>query len=291
MLDDMNDSKISDRIEEAENLASQGKLEQALLLFDEAIAEDDKNPLAYVGKAAVLKATGKYLDAASTLESALQNISEWDVAEADGERFVAFVSMLRVLKAEALLYADESDAAIQELDKADAVRDADAASMVVRANAHAQKKEWEKAGDLLYRAEEWCFLHDDSMLTQVWLTKVHCAQEAGNFLAPPYAAEVYASGNYRHPKGTVDELLTRAGNLRKEGLLYDALRYYDAALELALPNKAHVLFLKGIIFEQLKRFDDAFSIYSDALAASPAPDEEFMIRVRWSNAKALRGAL
>jgi hypothetical protein len=50
-----------------------------------------------------------------------------------------------------------------------------------------------------------------------------------------------------------------------------------------------VLFLKGIIFEQLKRFEDAYSTYADALAANPTEAEEFTIRVRWANAKALRG--
>ncbi len=282
-------SKLSEKIEEAENLAASGKLEEAVALFDEAIAEDPKNPLAFVGKASVIKALGKYQEAADELEKALAILPEWDVAKDDLERFNAFLSMLRVLKAEALLYADKPAEAIVELDKADEIREADAASMVVRANAHAQKKEWEKAGDLLYRAEEWCFLHDDTMLTQVWLTKVHCAQEAGGFFAPPYAAKVYASKNWRMPKGTPDELLERAGNLRKEGLLYDALRYYDACLEAEPEDKAHVLFLKGIVFEQLKRFDEAYETYADALAANPSESEEFTIRVRWANAKALRG--
>lgn len=281
--------KLSDKIEEAENLALAGKLDEAVAKYDEAITEDAKDPLAYVGKASVLKAQSKFRAAADTLESALALLPEWDVAEADAKRFADFCSMLHVLKAEALLYADAPDEAVAELDKADAVRAADAASLVVRANAHAQKKEWEEAGNCLYRAEEWCFLHDDSMLTQVWLTKVHCAQEAGGVFAPPYAAEVYASGNWRMPKGTAEELLERAGNLRKEGLLYDSLRYYDACLAAEPADKAHVLFLKGIVFEQLKRFDDAFSAYADALAANPSSAEEFSIRVRWANAKALRG--
>ncbi|MBO5368052.1 hypothetical protein J6A32_05450, partial [Methanocorpusculum sp.] len=248
---------MPDKIEEAEDLALAGKLDEAVAKYDEAIAEDDKNPLAYVGKASVIKAQGKFGECAEELEKALSILPEWNVAKEDEKRFADFCSMLHVLKAEALLYADNPDAAFAELDKADAVRDADAASLVVRANAHAQKKEWDEAGNCLYRAEEWCFLHDDSMLTQVWLTKVHCAQEAGGIFAPAYAAEVYASGNWRMPKGTAEELLERAGNLRKEGLLYDALRYYDACLAAEPADKAHVLFLKGIVFEQLKRFDDA----------------------------------
>lgn len=281
--------KLPDKIEEAEDLALAGKLDEAVAKYNEAIAEDDKNPLAYVGKASVIKAQGKFGECAEELEKALSILPEWNVAKEDEKRFADFCSMLHVLKAEALLYADNPDAAFAELDKADAVRDADAASLVVRANAHAQKKEWEAAGNCLYRAEEWCFLHDDSMLTQVWLTKVHCAQEAGGIFAPAYAAEVYASGNWRMPKGTAEELLERAGNLRKEGLLYDALRYYDACLAAEPADKAHVLFLKGIVFEQLKRFDDAYSAYADALAANPSEAEEFSIRVRWANARALRG--
>ena len=281
--------KLPDKIEEAEDLALAGKLDEAVAKYNEAIAEDDKNPLAYVGKASVIKAQGKFGECAEELEKALSILPEWNVAKEDEKRFADFCSMLHVLKAEALLYADNPDAAFAELDKADAVRAADAASLVVRANAHAQKKEWEAAGNCLYRAEEWCFLHDDSMLTQVWLTKVHCAQESGGIFAPAYAAEVYASGNWRMPKGTAEELLERAGNLRKEGLLYDALRYYDACLAAEPADKAHVLFLKGIVFEQLKRFDDAYSAYADALAANPSEAEEFSIRVRWANARALRG--
>ena len=281
--------KLPDKIEEAEDLALAGKLDEAVAKYDEAIAEDDKNPLAYVGKASVIKAQGKFGECAEELEKALSILPEWNVAKEDEKRFADFCSMLHVLKAEALLYADNPDAAFAELDKADAVRAADAASLVVRANAHAQKKEWDEAGNCLYRAEEWCFLHDDSMLTQVWLTKVHCAQESGGIFAPAYAAEVYASGNWRMPKGTAEELLERAGNLRKEGLLYDALRYYDACLAAEPADKAHVLFLKGIVFEQLKRFDDAYSAYADALAANPSEAEEFSIRVRWANARALRG--
>ena len=265
-----------------------GKIPEAIAKYDEAIAEDGKNPLPFVGKASLLKATGKFTEAAEELGTALAILPEWQVAKEDEKRYQDFVSMLHVLRAEAYLYADSPAEALADLDAADAAREPDAASMVVRANAYAQMKEWMKAGDLLYRAEEWCFLHEDSMLTQVWLTKVHCAQEAGGVFAPPYAAEVYASGHWRMPKGTAEELLERAGNLRKEGLLYDALRYYDACIAAGPADKAHVLFLRGVIFEQLKRFDDAYSSYSDALAANPSQTEEFAIRVRWANTKALR---
>ena len=280
---------MSDLITEAEDLAITGKIPEAIAKYEEAIAEDATNPLPFVGKASLLKATGKYAEAAEDLGKALAILPEWQVAKEDEKRYHDFVSMLHVLRAEAYLYADSPDEALADLDAADAAREPDAASMVVRANAYAQKQEWMQAGDLLYRAEEWCFLHEDSMLTQVWLTKVHCAQEAGGgIFAPPYAAEIYASGNWRMPKGTADELLERAGNLKKEGLIYDALRYYDACIAAGPENKAHVLFLKGVAFEQLKRFDDAYSLYSDALAANPDASEEFAIRVRWANTKALR---
>ena len=278
-----------DLLAEAEDLALSGKLEEALKRYEEAAADDPYNPLIAVGKSAVLKALGRYDACAQALGDALAGLPSWNVAQEDRERFNKFTAMLHVLRAEAYLYAEDVPHVFEDLDAADAVNGADAASLVVRANAYAQKKEFMKAGDCLYRAEEWCFLHEDSMLTQVWLTKVHCAKEAGGIFAPPYAAEVYANGHWRMPSGTVEELLERAGNLRGIGLMYDALRYYDAALAQATENKAHILFLKGVVLESLKRFSDAFSCYSDALAAEPAAEEEFMIRVRWANAKALRG--
>ena len=278
-----------DVVTEAEELALAGKFDEALKKYDEALADDPYNPLILVGKSAVFKAQGKYAECADELKKALESLSSWQVSKEDTERFNSFSAMLHVLCAEAYLYAEERENVFRELDAADSIREADAASLLVRANAHAQAKEWEKAGDLLYRAEEWCFLHEDSMLTQVWLTKVHCAKEAGGIFAPPYAAEVYAKKTWRMPKGTAEELLERAGNLRKEGLLYDALRYYDACLEANPENRAHVLFLKGVVLEQLKRFDDAFSCYADALSANPDAREEFAIRVRWANTKALRG--
>ncbi len=280
---------MSDLTAEAEDLACRGRFEEACKKYDEAIAEDANDVLAFIGKASVLKATGKYEACAEELVSALKILPGWEVAADDAARYTSFCSMLHVLRAEALLYAGRIDEGAAELDTADAVRPADAASLVVRAQVYAQKKQWKEAGDALYRAEEWCYLHDDSMLTQVWLSKMQFAKEAGGIFAPPYAAEVYASGNWKKPVGTADELALRAENLTAAGLLYDALRYYDACLAAGPENRAHILFLKGVLFERLRRFDDAFSTYADALAAAPAPDEEFMIRVRWSNAKALRG--
>ena len=112
-------SKLPDKIEEAEDLALAGKLDEAVVKYDEAIAEDDKNPLAYVGKASVIKAQGKFSECANELEKALSILPEWNVAKEDEKRFADFKSMLHVLKAEALLYADNPDAAFAELDKAD----------------------------------------------------------------------------------------------------------------------------------------------------------------------------
>lgn len=278
-----------DSIAEAEKLALAGKFDEALKKYNEAATVDPTNPLIAVGKSTVLKAMGKYAECAQELGNALDSLSLWNVAKEDTTRYNQFTSMLHVLRAEAYLYAQDLPQVFQELDKADVVSGPDAASMVVRASAHAQKKEWDEAGNLLYRAEEWCFLHEDSMLTQIWQSKVQYAKDAGGILAPPYAAEVYKNGHWRMPKGTVDELQERAGNLRNAGLLYDALRYYDAALAVTTENKAHFLFLKGVVYEQLKLFNDAFGCYSDALATNPTQDEEFMIRVRWANTKALRG--
>ena len=285
----MPEADTPDVISEAEEFAASGKYAEALEKYDAALENDPYNPIAAVGKASVLKVTGKYTEAADALGAALAGLPSWKVAKEDAERYNAFSSMLHVLRAEAYLYAEQRDKVFEELDAADKIREADAASLLVRANAHAQAKEWDAAGDLLYRAEEWCFLHEDSMLTQVWLTKVHCAKEAGGIFAPPYAAEVYAKKTWRKPSGSAEELLERAENLRKEGLLYDALRYYDACLAAEPENKAHVLFLKGIVFELLKRFSDAFGCYADALSAGPEKEEEFAIHVRWANAKALKG--
>jgi len=242
---------LSDLITEAEDLAMAGKIPEAIEKYEEAIKEDPKNPLPFVGKASLEKATGKYDDAILDLGKALDILPEWRVAKEDEKRYKDFVSMLHVLRAEASLYADKPDDAIADLDAADVAREPDAASMVVRANALAQKKEWMVAGDLLYRAEEWCFLHEDSMLTQVWLTKIHCAKECGGVFVPPYAAKVYESGNWRMPKGTADELVERAGNLRKEGLLFDALRYYDAALEAEPNDRERVLSLRDLVISDI----------------------------------------
>ncbi len=277
---------MSDFIETAEELALSGKFEEALGKYDEAIGEEPSDPLTYVGKASVLKALGRYDECITCMETAIQIIPEWKGT--DPERIPAFTSMLLVLKAEAQLYAEKPNEALVTVNEADEIRTADAASLVVRAQAYALLKNNEEAGNSLYRAEEWCFLHDDAMLTQIWLSKVHLAKEAGKPFAPSYAAEVYKSGNWRTPVGTAEELFERGNNLRGEGLLYDALRYYDACLAAEPKNKALVLFFKGIIFEQLKNFGEAYCMYSDALAAEPAPEDEMKIRVRWANAKSRR---
>ncbi len=278
--------KLSDFIEKAEELALSGKFEEALAKYGEAIGEDPADPLTYVGKASILKALGRYAECADCMDTAIRILPEWKGADVDKASDLA--SMLLVLKAEAQLYAEKPEEALLTVDEADKIREADAASLVVRAQAYAQQKKYEEAGNCLYRAEEWCFLHDDAMLTQIWLSKVHIAKESGKAFAPPYAAEVYKSGNWRKPAGTAEELFERGNNLRGEGLLYDALRYYDACLAAGPENRALVLFFKGIIFEQLKNFTEAYSMYSDALAAGPAPEDELKIRVRWMNAKSLR---
>ncbi len=278
--------KLSDHIEKAEELALSGKFEEALGKYDEAIKEDPADPLTYVGKASILKALGRYVECADCMDASIRILPEWKGADLDRASYLT--SMLLVLKAEAQLYAEKPEEALMTVDEADKMREADAASLVVRAQAYALQKKYEEAGNCLYRAEEWCFLHDDAMLTQVWLSKVHVAKESGKAFAPPYAAEVYKSGNWRKPAGTAEELFERGNNLRGEGLLYDALRYYDASLAAEPKNRALILFFKGIIFEQLKNFTEAYSMYSDALAVGPAPEDEFKIRVRWANAKCLR---
>lgn len=283
--------ETAELITQAEELALAGKLDEALRLYDAAIAADHTNPLAWVGKASILKAQGRYIDAAGCFDAALAGIPAWSKeAAAEKDRMAAFTSMLSVLKAEALLYAEKPDEALAAVDAADEVRDADAASLVVRGQAFIQKKEYEKAGDCFYRAEEWCNTHEDTMLTQVWHCKVQLAKESGGVLAPPYAAEMYAAGvGFRPPKGTPEEILERGNNLRSAGLLYDALRYYDAAIAEGHRNKALILFLKGVVFEQLRRSDDALEAYSDALKADPAPEDEFRIRMRWAGLRANRG--
>lgn len=93
---------------------------------------------------------------------------------------------------------------------------------------------------------------------------------------------------FRTPQGAPEEILERGNNLRSAGILYDTLRYYDAALEAGHPNTALVLFLKGVVFEQLKRSQDAHDAYSDALKAKPEPEDEFRIRLRWIGLRAAR---
>jgi len=280
---------LSDLVSEAEELALKGKISESLVKYDEAIAAEPKNPLPYIGKASIQKATGNYKEAIDALGTALSILPEWNVAKEDEKRYNDFVAMLHVLRAEAFLYVDQPESAFKDLDVADAVREADAASLVVRANALAQKKEWMDAGDCLYRAEEWCFIHEDSMLTQVWLTKINCAKEYGDIFAPPYAAVVYKNGNWRMPKGTEEELLTRATNLRQIGLVFDALRYYDSALKMASKERAHILFLRATLLEQIKWYEDAINTYSEVLSMSSSGADEFQAHVRLANLISIRG--
>lgn len=281
-------SDVAELIGQADELALAGKFEEAQRAYDAAIAGDHTNPLAWIGKASVLKVLGRYDEAGACIDAALAGISAWAAADGqDVERVAAFVSMLWVLKAEALLYAEKPDEVIEALDRAKTGGAEDAAALVVRGQAYALTKEFSKAGDCFYQAEEWCNTHEDSMLTQVWLCKVHLAKTAGGMLAPPYAAEMYAEKRgFKHPEGTPEEILERANNLRSAGLLYDALRYYDAAREAGHPNRALVLFLSGVVFEQLRRGDDALSCYSSALKADPEPEDEFRIRTRWAGLRA-----
>lgn len=280
---------MSDLLAEAEELAIAGKIDEAVQKYSEALTADAHNPLAYASRGAALKALGRFDESAADFMAAIAVLDGWDVAREDAERYEQFVSMLHVMAAEAYLHAGQTERVYAELDAADAGRGADAASLVLRAAALSEEKKWMEAGGLLYRAEEWCFQHEDSMLTQVWQLKLVCARGAGGVFAPPEAARVYAAGSWRKPSGSADELLERAGKLADMGLLYDALRYYDACLAAEPASKAHVLFMKGIVFERLKRSEDAFSMYADALSAGPDADEEFLIRVRWANCKALRG--
>ncbi|MDO5844822.1 MAG: tetratricopeptide repeat protein [Methanocorpusculum sp.] len=280
---------MSDLIEEAGDLALSGKFEEAVDKYSEAIAADPKNPLAYIEKAAVLKSINRCAEAVLDLDSALKILPDWSVSNEDKERYDLFYSMLLILKAEALLSLQKYDKCLIVLDSADSIRGADADSLVVRAQVFARQNKFDEAFDCLYKAEEWCFLNSDEMLTQVWLLKIHLAKDFGNMVAPPYAEIIYRNNHWKKPTGTADELFERGNNLRDENLMYDALHYYDACLEANPKNRAIVLFFKGIIFERMKNYSEAFSCYSDALAAEPEAEDEFKIRVRWANAKLLRG--
>ncbi|MBQ0106327.1 MAG: hypothetical protein KBS37_00135 [Methanocorpusculum sp.] len=151
-----NNLNETDLIAEAERLAASGKFDDAVSMYDSALREGPYNPIAAVGKASVLKAMGRYAECAAELGKALTGLPEWEVAKEDMERFSAFSSMLHVLRAEAYLYLEDRKNVFAELDEADKIRDADAASLLVRANAFAQAGDFDEAGDLLYRAEEWC---------------------------------------------------------------------------------------------------------------------------------------
>lgn len=86
----------------------------------------------------------------------------------------------------------------------------------------------------------------------------------------------------RKPTGTLEDIAEQGNNLRSAGLLYDALRYYNAANNAGHPDLVQVLFLKGVIFEQLRLSDDALGAYSYALRAAPSPEDYFRIRMRWT---------
>lgn len=184
-----------------------GKFDEAQRAYDAAIAGDHTNPLAWIDKASVMKVLGRYDEAGACFDAALAGISAWIAADGqDIERVAAFVSMLWVLKAEALLYAEKPDEVIDALDRARAGGVPDATALAVRGQAYALKEEFSKAGDCFYQAEEWCNTHEDSMLTQVWLCKVHLAKTAGGRLSPPYAAEMYAEKRgFKQPEGTPEE--------------------------------------------------------------------------------------
>ena len=260
------------------------KFGEAIAKYDEAIARDAKNPLAYVEKGSVLKAIGRYRECVGCFDAALRILDGWGVSEDDGGRLDAFYAMLLVLKAEAHLYLGEGAPAFSALDKADARHGADAASLVIRAQAHMMQKEYGEAGEYFYRAEEWCFRNDDAMLSQIWRGKLDLAREC-SCVAPAYAERVYKEGWYRKPVGAPADLFERANRIRDAGLLFDSMRFYDAALEAGFEDRALIFFFKGMIYERLKRWNEAFSLYSDALKAGPKEEDEFKIRVRWTNAK------
>lgn len=278
--------RLSDLISDAGALVLSGKIDEGLKKYDEAIKDDPQNPLSYIEKAAVLKALNRFEEACADIDSALGILRSWDVAKTDEARYDSFYSMLVILKAETLLAMDKADECLSVLENQSTD---DAAYSVVKAQALAALNKYEDAFDCLYKAEEWCFLNTDEMLTNIWLLKIRFAKEVGAPIAPPYAKTVYELERMRRPKGTGDEIFEHANNLRNLGLLYDALHYYRVCLESNPSNKALVLFFTGIVFEQLKEFDKAFSCYSDALAAGPDAEDEFKIRVRWANAKMMRG--
>jgi len=58
-------------ITEAQRLESEGKYNQAILMFNQAIQSDPKNPATYISMARLLVYTGKYKEAATDVENAL----------------------------------------------------------------------------------------------------------------------------------------------------------------------------------------------------------------------------
>ena len=80
---------MSDLLSEAQECAGAMKFEEALAKYDEAIAVDSKNPLAYVEKGSVLKALGRYQECVGCFDAALRILDGWEVEEDDGGRFSA----------------------------------------------------------------------------------------------------------------------------------------------------------------------------------------------------------
>lgn len=278
---------MSDLFAEAQEYANALKFDEALAKYDEIISHDAKNPLAYVEKGSILKALGRYVECISCFDEAIRILDGWDVADDDGGRFDSFYAMLLVLKAEGCLYIGDADGALTALGIADTRHGADAASLVIRAQAYMIQKKYDDAGNCYYKAEEWCYFHDDSMLSQIWRGKLDLAHEC-KIVVPPYAECVYEKGHYRKPVGDAAELFERGNRVRDEGLLFDALRYYDASLTAGFSDRGVILFFKGIIYERLKRYDKAFSLYSDALQENISADDEFKICARWANVKAMQ---
>ena len=75
-------SETADLITQAEELALTGKLDEALRMYDAAVAADHTNPLAWIGKASVLKAKGRYTESAECFDAALAGIPAWGDAAA-----------------------------------------------------------------------------------------------------------------------------------------------------------------------------------------------------------------
>ena len=70
---------------------------------------------------------------------------------------------------------------------------------------------------------------------------------------------------------TVDELIAEAYRLDREGRERDAIRYYDEAYRLGVPEAQRRRFLVGYgsTLRNVKRVDDAVAILAEAVAADP----------------------